>query len=130
MLIELRAAQMSGDEKVHQEVIERFRGLYPNDAAIDLLSMDYFNRSEPGIYRPIVDALLGSDHYLHLADFDAYRRTHLAVDQTYGDRRKWMKMAVENIARGGKFSSDRTILDYARDIWKVVPVTVPGPSNV
>jgi starch phosphorylase len=97
---------------------------------IDLLSMDYFNRSEPGIYRPIVDALLGSDHYLHLADFDAYRRTHLAVDQTYGDRRKWMKMAVENIARGGKFSSDRTILDYARDIWKVVPVTVPGPSNV
>jgi starch phosphorylase len=97
---------------------------------IDLLSMDYFNRSEPGIYRPIVDALLGSDHYLHLADFDAYRRTHLSVDQTYGDRRKWMKMAVENIARGGKFSSDRTILDYARDIWKVAPVTVPGPSNV
>jgi starch phosphorylase len=97
---------------------------------IDLLSMDYFNRSEPGIYRPIVDALLGSDHYLHLADFDAYRRTHLTVDQTYGDRRKWLKMAVENIARGGKFSSDRTILDYARDIWKVAPVTVPGPSNV
>ena len=46
MLIELRAAQMSGDEKVHQEVIERFRGLYPNDAAIDLLSMDYFAMKE------------------------------------------------------------------------------------
>ncbi len=97
---------------------------------IDLLSSDYFNRSEPGIYRPIVDALLGSDYYLHLADFESYRRTHLQVDQTYADRRKWMAMAVENIARGGKFSSDRTILDYARDIWKVRPVQVPGPTNL
>jgi len=96
---------------------------------IDLLAGDHFNRSEPGIYRPIVDSLLGTDYYFHLADFETYRRTHIQVDQAYSDRPRWLAMATENIARGGKFSSDRTILEYARDIWKVPRTVVPKPSN-
>jgi starch phosphorylase len=86
---------------------------------VDLLASDFFNPGEPGLYRPLVDSLLTSDHYLVLADFEAYRRAHLAVDQAYGDRAAWNRRVAHNIARVGRFSSDRTIREYVRDIWKV-----------
>jgi starch phosphorylase len=94
---------------------------------VDLLASDHFNRSEPGIYRPIVDALLGSDYYFHFADFEAYRTAHLSIDATHTDRRRWLRMAINNVAKVGRFSSDRTIAEYARDIWKVRPCKIPLP---
>ncbi len=99
------------------------RRLYEADEnireVIDLLASDHFNPEEPGIYRPLVDALLGSDHYLLLADFESYRKAHLRIDEAYGDARRWWRMAIRNTANVGPFSSDRTIRDYVRDIWKV-----------
>ena len=72
----------------------------------------------PGLYRPISDHLLHNDYYLLLADFDAYRQAHLEVDRMYSDRPRWLRMVLQNIANMGIFSSDRTIRDYNRDIWR------------
>ena len=104
------------------------RKIYEEDERIqevvDLLSSDFFNPGEPGLYQPIVDSLLGGDHYLHLADFEAYRQAHLKLDRAYSDRPAWQRMAVHNLARVGRFSSDRTIREYVRDIWKVKPYSI------
>ena len=99
------------------------RALYESDPAIheviDLIADDHFNPGEPGLYRPIVDSLLSDDFYLHLADFDSYRAAHRRIDHAYRDRPGWQRMSLRNIANVGRFSSDRTIADYVRDIWKV-----------
>jgi starch phosphorylase len=88
---------------------------------IELLKEDRYNPDEPGIYEPLVDALLGEDYFLVLADFDAYRRAHLDVDRAYSDRARWNRMSLANTAKAGFFSSDRTIREYARDIWRLEP---------
>ncbi|MBI4702025.1 MAG: glycogen/starch/alpha-glucan phosphorylase [Deltaproteobacteria bacterium] len=101
----------------------RPRQLYEADAGIrevlDLLASSFFNPNAPGLYQPIVDSLLADDYFLLLADFDSYRQAHQRIDQAYRDRPRWCRMAVKNIAGVGFFSSDRTIREYARDIWKV-----------
>jgi starch phosphorylase len=85
----------------------------------ELLSGDFFSPESPGLYQPLVNSLLSSDYYMLLADFDLYRRAQLQVDSAYSDRRKWMQMAIHNVSAVGRFSSDRTIADYVREIWKV-----------
>ena len=72
-----------------------------------------------------MDALLHGDHFLVTADFEDYRNTHAAAVSLYRDPAEWTARAVLNTAAMGWFSSDRTILDYAREIWNVAPV-LPG----
>jgi starch phosphorylase len=87
-------------------------------AALDLIFSGYFNRNEPGIFEPLRDALLtNGDHYMHLADLTSYLGAHEAVGRLYDDRREWARKAIWNVASSGKFSSDRTISEYASDIW-------------
>jgi starch phosphorylase len=94
-------------------------------AVIDLIASDHFSRHEPGVFAPILDRLiLHGDHYLHLADFRSYAEVHERLAQTYRDRDAWSRMVVRNIAASGPFSSDRTIAEYARDIWQVEPCPV------
>jgi starch phosphorylase len=102
---------------------------YRNDrrlkGVLDALSSDVFSAQEPGIFRPIVDSLLnGGDPYLVLADFAAYLAVQEEVEKAYLDRDRWTRMAILNVARTGKFSSDRTIREYADEIWGVTPVPV------
>ena len=92
---------------------------------IDLVASGFFSPGEPGLFKPIVDNLLGSDQYLVLADFESYRKTHEDIDRTYRNRGEWTKKAIYNVARMGKFSSDRTILEYNRDIWRAQRVPIP-----
>ena len=94
-------------------------------AALDLISGDYFSRYEPGIFAPIHDALLaGGDHYMHLADLRAYLGTDRRLTRLYADSREWAKKAILNVAASGKFSSDRTISQYAAEIWNAEPCPV------
>ena len=95
-------------------------------AIIDWLGTDYFTPDEgPDILAPLRDSLLYHDPYLCLADFHSYCEAQEKVSAAYLDKARWAKMAVLNTARVGKFSSDRTIKEYARDIWHLDPVPIP-----
>jgi starch phosphorylase len=95
-------------------------------AALDLIFSDHFSRNEPGVFTPLRETLLTQgDFYMHLADLTSYVQAHEHVERLYADPRAWARKAIWNVASSGKFSSDRTIAEYAADIWKVQPCLVP-----
>jgi starch phosphorylase len=103
---------------------------YENDpeirAVLDLIFSGTFNRNEPGIFEPLRETLLAQgDHYMHLADFSAYMRADQQMADVYRDRTAWTRKAVMNIGSSGTFSSDRTIAQYAAEIWDARPCPVP-----
>ena len=82
-----------------------------------------FSRGEPGLFRPIVDSLLpGGDRYFLLADYASYVACQERVARTYRDSAAWTRMSILNVAHMGKFSSDRTIRQYAEEIWGITPI--------
>ncbi|MCP5141274.1 MAG: glycogen/starch/alpha-glucan phosphorylase [Gammaproteobacteria bacterium] len=91
-------------------------------AAIDLIAGGYFSHGDHDLFRPLVDELLGRDRYLLLADYADYLDVQASVDLAYRDREHWTRMSILNTARMGYFSSDRSIRDYNRDIWRAPPV--------
>ncbi|QDU03671.1 Glycogen phosphorylase [Gimesia chilikensis] len=94
-------------------------------AAIDLISDNRFSRDEPGVFGPICESLLNQgDYYMHLADLTSYADTQQRVGELYDNSDAWARMAIINVASSGKFSSDRTITEYAADIWNAVPCPV------
>jgi starch phosphorylase len=94
-------------------------------AVIDWLGSDYFTPGEHGAFGHVHASLLqGGDPYLLLADFRSYSDAQARADAAYRDQTKWAKMAILNTARVGKFSSDRTIREYAQQIWNLAPVPV------
>ena len=94
--------------------------------ALDMISSDYFSRYEPGIFAPIHDALLKhGDHYMHLADLKSYLEADHRLTQLHADQDAWARKAILNVAGSGKFSSDRTIAQYAAEIWHAKPCPVP-----
>ncbi|HCM16051.1 MAG: glycogen/starch/alpha-glucan phosphorylase [Candidatus Cloacimonadales bacterium] len=97
---------------------------YQNDPelrrVVDSLMDDTWCKNEPGIFAPIFDSLMsGGDPYLNLADFRAFVDTSARVDELYTERDEWVQKAILNIARVGKFSSDRAIKEYAEEIWNI-----------
>ena len=101
-------------------------GMAETRQALDLIFNDHFSRDEPGIFRPILDTLLTrGDYYMHLADLTPYAQTQAKVGALFADPEGWARKAVLNVACSGKFSSDRTITEYATEIWKVKPCPVP-----
>jgi len=109
------------------------RGYRPRDfyeqnaelrAVLDLVNGGFFEPEHPELFRPLVQSLLDHDPYLLLADFASYADCQQRVEQAFVDKERWTKMAILNVARMGKFSSDRTIREYAEQIWKAQ--SVPG----
>ncbi|MDH4161866.1 MAG: glycogen/starch/alpha-glucan phosphorylase [Nitrospirota bacterium] len=91
--------------------------------ALDMIFAGYFSPDETHRFRPIVDALTGNgDHYLLLADYESYIACQERVDALFRDQEEWSRRAVLNVAGMGKFSSDRSIQEYAEKIWNVQPV--------
>jgi starch phosphorylase len=90
---------------------------------LDMIANGYFSVEEPGRYQNVVDNLLYNDQYLLLADYAAYIETQDKVGKLYQNRDEWMRMAILNVANMAKFSSDRAIGDYAKNIWHVSPST-------
>jgi glycogen phosphorylase len=94
-------------------------------AALDLISSGHFNRSEPGIFDPLLDMLLRhGDYYMHLADLTSYCQAQDRLGTLYRNCGAWAEKAILNVASSGKFSSDRTIAEYAAEIWKAEPCPV------
>jgi len=98
---------------------------YDNDpeirGAVDLVFSDQLSGHEPGVFAPLHDVLLGRDYYMHLADLASYLEADRALCAVYADPDAWARKAILNVAGSGKFSSDRTIAEYAADIWHVKP---------
>jgi starch phosphorylase len=95
-------------------------------AALDLIFSNHFCRNEPGVFEPLRDTLLDQgDHYMHLADLKSYLDADARLTTLYADTDGWSRMAILNVAGSGKFSSDRTIGQYATEIWGAAPCPVP-----
>jgi starch phosphorylase len=101
----------------------RGRDVYDRDPrvkeVIDSISSGFFSRGDPGVFRPLVDSLMGADPYLTLADFSSYLAAQDRIDQTRRDPDAWSRRSILNVARAGLFSSDRSIREYAQNIWHV-----------
>ena len=107
---------------------------YENEAetrqALDLIFSNHFCPSEPGIFEPLRATLLTSgDFYMHLADLTSYAQAQQQVSDLYSDSDAWTRKAIMNVACSGKFSSDRTIAEYAAEIWNAEPCPVPENGN-
>jgi starch phosphorylase len=89
-----------------------------------LIFSDFFSDNERGVFAPLRDTLLTHDHYMHLADLASYLEADAGLCTLYADRGAWARKAILNVAGSGKFSSDRTIAEYAADIWHVKPCPV------
>jgi glycogen phosphorylase len=95
-------------------------------AALDLIASGHFSRYEPGIFAPLHDALLAQgDHYMHLADLKSYLEADRRLGELHANADAWARMAILNVGGAGKFSSDRTIAQYAAEIWDARPCPVP-----
>ncbi len=137
----IEMAQEAGEENFYlfgltaQQVVDTRpwyspRWHYENEpetrAALDLIFSDYLSRNELGAFTPLYDTLLtNGDNYMHLADLQSYLDADARLLELYAHPHEWARKAVLNIASSGKFSSDRTIKQYAAEIWKVAPCPVP-----
>jgi glycogen phosphorylase len=93
--------------------------------ALDMIRDNAFSHAEPGVLTPIWDTLLThGDHYMHLADMSGYARAQEKVGELYRQPEEWTRKAILNVGYSGKFSSDRTIAEYAADIWQAKPCPV------
>ena len=99
-----------------REVIE---GSYELHQAVEAISSGVFSPDDKNRYKGLMDGLYDSDWFLVAADFDSYAAAQREVDRRWNDQAGWRKSALHNIANVGWFSSDRTIAEYAKDIWKV-----------
>ncbi|MCZ8344379.1 MAG: glycogen/starch/alpha-glucan phosphorylase [Leptospira sp.] len=107
--------------------------IYQNEELHRVLLMireNYFSLGEPGIFLPIYDSLFYSDNYLLMADFDSYDKMQDLVAKEYLDEATWTKKSILNVARSGKFSTDRTIREYAKEIWNVPTLDTILPKTL
>ena len=94
-------------------------------SALDLIASGHFSRGNRDLFRPLVDNLLNHDPFLVLADFESYIDCQERVGEAWADQARWTRMSILNTARMGRFSSDRTIAEYSREIWRAEPCPVP-----
>ncbi len=125
-LFGLTAQQVSNSRSVY---FYSPRWHYDNEpetrAALDLIFNDHFSRDEPGIFAPIRESLLDrGDYFMHLADLTSYAQAQQRLGELYADPDAWTRKVILNVACSGKFSSDRTIAEYAAEIWNAVPCPV------
>jgi starch phosphorylase len=97
--------------------------------AIDLIGSGFFARGDPDLFKPLVASLMSYDPYLLFADYQSYVDCQAEVGHAYRDKGHWTRMSILNVARAGKFSSDRAIREYCADIWHVEPVPVELPEQ-
>jgi glycogen phosphorylase len=90
--------------------------------AIDLIASGFFSKGDRELFRPLVESLLNRDDYMLLADYQSYMDCQQRVSEAFHDRKNWTRMSILNSARVGRFSSDRSIREYCRDIWNVSPI--------
>jgi starch phosphorylase len=91
---------------------------------IDLIAEGHFSRGDTDVFKPLLNTLLEYDRFMLMADYQLYVTCQDQVSEAYLDQERWTRMSILNAARMGKFSSDRAIMDYCREIWHVPSVKV------
>ncbi len=94
---------------------------YTHGKVIDQIGNGHFSRGDAGLFRPLVDNLLNHDPFLLLADYQSYVECQDRVSAAYLDKERWVRMSILNVARVGRFSSDRAVREYCQEIWKCGP---------
>jgi len=117
-----------------QQVSETRQGLYrPSEyyfknetlkTVIDMIENGYFSKNDREIFKPIINSLLGNDYYMVMSDFESYVNIQDDITTAYQNTTRWVKMSIKNASGMGKFSSDRTVKEYAEEIWRVKSVPV------
>jgi glycogen phosphorylase len=124
---------------LHADEVAALRGRYrPRDHyesnaalrhVLDAIGGGAMSPQQPDLFRPLVDSLLDADPYFLLADYQSYVERQRDVDAAYREPSRWTRMAIHNVAGMGQFSTDRTISEYAREIWGVKPVSPGRPDR-
>jgi starch phosphorylase len=91
---------------------------------IDLVRKGFFSRGDADLFRSLIDTLVWSDPFMVMADFQFYSECQARVNENYKDQDSWTRKSILNTARSGRFSSDRTIREYCREIWRVQSVPI------
>ena len=116
----------AGEVAARQRGGYRPRDFYESNAelreALDTIGSGLFSNGDRALFRPLIDSLLNRDEYFLLADYQPYLDAQQRVSDAYRDEEAWTRMSILNTARVGRFSSDRSIREYCRDIWQI---TVP-----
>ena len=131
----IEIAELVGDDNIYifgynAQEIETLRqhGYRPQDfihrspvlkEVLELISKNYFSAYHPGLFSPVLESIYNADPFFVCADFDSYVQTQDTVSRNYQEKEKWIKKSIVNVAQSGHFSSDRTIREYAKEIWKV-----------
>jgi starch phosphorylase len=102
----------------------------PLREVLDFIGSGVLVGGDGDLFRPLLDRLLYGDPFLVLADYQAYVDCQEQVSALWSDQRAWTRKAIINVARMGKFSSDRSIRDYCEHVWRVKPVKVPSRGTV
>lgn len=114
-----------------EELKSLFRSYRPQDyyqknlelkQVLDMIAQGFFSPEDPGRFRPLIDSLLAHDRFAVLADYEDYLACQERIDQLYLHQQEWASKAILNVAYAGRFSSDRSIIEYARAIWHIQPV--------
>jgi len=125
---------MTTDQVAERRKNYRSRGLYESDATlrrtVNSLLDEKFCPGEPGIFQDVFNLLVEhGDYYLHLADFHSYVEAQARADQDFLDQRRWARKAIFNVARSWRFTSDRSVREYAKSIWTMTPIESVGELN-
>lgn len=128
-LFGMTAGQVQQRQQVGYRPWDYYHGDHELKAVIDLINSGLFSHGDPTLFRPLTDHLVHHDTFMALADFRAYVECQEQVSQAWSDPGHWDRMSILNVARMGKFSSDRAIRDYAERIWHVKPVPVEGAAS-
>jgi len=125
----LTAEQVTGLKKAGYQPYDYYFHNPELKRAVDMIGNGSFSADDRNLFKPIVDTLLGLDHYLLLADYSSYIACQDEVDKLYQQPHEWARTSILNTAAMGKFSSDRTIAEYARDIWDIKPEKISRHSR-
>ena len=127
----LKVQEVLDAKKVGYDPQHYYHNVHELKKTIDMIAQDFFCADKPGLFKPIVSSLLDDgDPYMVLADFETYVEWQRKASLAYLDQNSWTRKCIFNVARMGKFSSDRTIAEYARDIWRVTPVAVKASQTM
>jgi glycogen phosphorylase len=123
-LFGLTAEEVQATWKGGYDPMAIYRGNEELKAVIDLIADGHFSRGDRNLFAPIVDSLLKFDPYRLMADFQPYVECQARVSAAYANPDLWTRMAILNVARMGRFSSDRSVSEYCERIWNVQPVKI------